>query len=77
MGKDKEAAMARQQEVFEAALQKTSQERSQSGDEPEQHSASASPALQMLPQSHLADQQTGGWARITRFAVSLHSFDMF
>ncbi|XP_050701004.1 A-kinase anchor protein 9-like isoform X3 [Eriocheir sinensis] len=60
MSKDKVAAMARQQEVFEAALHKTSQERSQSRDDPEQPSASASPALPMLSHSHLADQQTAG-----------------
>lgn len=59
MRKDKEAAMARQQEVFEATLQQTSQERNQTEEESEQHSAASSPARQMLPPSRAPDQQTG------------------
>lgn len=63
MSKDKEVAMARQQEVFEAKLHQVMQEKPQTDRELEQHSASTSPVLQMLPHSKPTDQQTGrpGW----------------
>ena len=60
MNKNKETAMARQQEVFEAALRQAALERDRAERELQLcHAASPSALPQAPPQSHLPDHQTG------------------